>query len=344
VIASPVGTARSSPRILYVHNLRSRFVELDLEMLRRRHEVTEYYLASRRLDPAALYRAVAEHDLVFGWFASWHTFLPVLLARLQHKPSLLVVGGYDLANMPGIGYGHQRGGLKKWTSRGAMRLATCLVTNAYYSQGEAVRNAQIAAERVSVVYHGVPDLFGALPPGPRERLALTVGRVEWPSLGRKGHEPFVRAAALLPDVEFALVGVWHDAAIDHLRAIATPNVTFTGRVAEETLREYYRRAAVYVQVSAHEGFGMSVAEAMLAGCVPVVTRAGALPEVVGEAGIYADSQQPEATARAIRAALELPESARPRIRQRILNDFPLEKRQRRFEQIIAQLAHATTSR
>ena len=38
-----------------------------------------------------LVREVARSDLVFGWFASWHTFLPVLLARLMRKP----VGGRD---------------------------------------------------------------------------------------------------------------------------------------------------------------------------------------------------------------------------------------------------------
>ena len=41
-----------------------------------------------------------------------------------------------------------------------------------------------------------------------------------------------------------------------------------------------------MQVSAHEAFGASLAEAMASGCVPVVTDKGAIPEVVGNAGIY----------------------------------------------------------
>src|SRR5262249_10491095 len=114
------------PKILFVHNELTEFVRLDLEELRKEFEVTERFDRSRFLNPAALWQQVSQHDLVFGWFASWHTFLPLQFARIQRKPSVLVVGGYDVADMPEINYGHQRGGLKRWVSRRAMRSATRL--------------------------------------------------------------------------------------------------------------------------------------------------------------------------------------------------------------------------
>ncbi|MBK9713259.1 MAG: glycosyltransferase [Kouleothrix sp.] len=316
------------PAILFVHNDLASFVRADLDLLRERYRVTDLYLPSRRFDPRAVLAAVGRHDLVFGWFASWHTFLPVLFARLLGKPSLLVVGGYDLANMPEIGYGHQRGGLKKWVSRRTMGMATQLVTNARYSQAEAARNAGLRAERLRVVYHGVADPFGALPAGPRRRVALTVGNVDRGNLYRKGHEPFVRAAALLPDVRFILVGAWKDDAIDHLRAIATPNVQFAGRIDDAALLAHYRAASVYVQASAHEGFGLSLAEGMLAGCVPVVSRAGAIPEVVADAGIYIEGSSTEALAAGIAAGLQAEQALRHTARERILQSFPMAERGR----------------
>jgi glycosyltransferase involved in cell wall biosynthesis len=77
---------------------------------------------------------------------------------------------------------------------------------------------------------------------------------------------------------------------------------------------------------------------MLAGCVPVVTRAGALPEVVGPCGEYVDSTEPHDIGQAIQTALTYPEAARAKIRQRILDEFPLEKRRRALEQIVTELA------
>ena len=327
--------------ILFVHNGAAQFVRLDLEELRKSYQVTECYLPSRWVNPAALWQQVKKHDLVFGWFASWHPCLPMEFAKLLKKPSLLVIGGYDLANMPEIGYGHQRGGIKKWISRRTMNSATCLVTNSRYSQDEAVRNASLAKEQVHAIYHGVPDLFGALPPGPRARMALTVGNVDQPNLLRKGHEAFVRTAALMPDVNFVLAGAWQDDAVDHLRAIATPNVTLTGWLTHEALIDYYRRASVYVQASLHEGFGLSVAEAMLAGCIPVVTRVGSLPEVTGDAGLLVDTPAPAALAGAIAAGLAFPDSARSTIRQRILDLFTMERRGELLEKLIRPLLNGS---
>ena len=109
----PDGTERRT-RILFVHNGLTQFVRIDRDSLRERYHVTEQYFASPKINPAALWNEIQAHDLVFGWFASWHTFLPLLLAKAARRPSLLIIGGYDLANMPEIGYGHQRGGLKKW--------------------------------------------------------------------------------------------------------------------------------------------------------------------------------------------------------------------------------------
>ncbi|HEY3037857.1 MAG TPA: glycosyltransferase family 4 protein [Pyrinomonadaceae bacterium] len=321
-------------RILFIHNSLTEFVRHDLEELRQHYDVTEHYEKSRYINPAALWRQVREHDLVFGWFASWHTFLPLLMASISHKPSLLVVGGYDVAKMPAIGYGHQRGGLKKWLSRRTMSFADLLVTPSSYSRDETIQNASVDGKRVRAIYLGVPDPFESLPNGSREHLVLTVGNVDLGNLQRKGHEPFVRTAALLPDVNFVLVGDWKDGAIEHLRSIATPNVTFTGRISNEVLLDYYRRAAVYVQPSLHEGFGLSVAEAMLAGCVPVTTGAGALAEVTGECGLRINSTEPEEIAQAVQAALAFPDEARAAIRARILEEFPLSKRGEQLQQLI----------
>lgn len=323
-------------RILFVFSRPSSFIAIDQGLLEERWAVRPWQQQGPLVNLPRLVREVARSDLVFGWFASWHTFLPVLIARLMRKPAVVVIGGFDTARIPEIGYGLQQRGAMRRVSRLVMRLATRLVTNSRYSRTEAAANVGIDPERVTVVYHGVPDPFGELPPVRRDRVALTVGAVDRPNLERKGLRAFVGAAAHLPDVAFVLAGRWHDQSADELRDQAPPNVTLTGWVEQEVLNEHMRQAAVYVQASAHEGFGMSVAEAMLAGCIPVTTRAGALPEVVGDAGVQVDDRDPQLLAAGIARALDMDDSARERARRRILDRFGLEVRREGLQRVVGE--------
>jgi glycosyltransferase involved in cell wall biosynthesis len=312
-------------RILYVHSRKASFVATDREILTERFEVEDLHQPGRLPHPLRVMRGVLRADLVFGWFASWHTFFPITLAWLLRKPSVLVIGGFDTANMPDIGYGHQRGGMRKHASRWLFRRAQRLITHSNYSLSEIERNTPIRPSRVAVVHLGVPDPFGEAPAA-KEQTALTVGAIDHGTLVQKGQLAFVQAARELPDVAFVVAGKWLDDAVEQLRAQATPNVEFTGWLSDEELIDLYRRARVYVQASRHEGFGLAVAEAMLAGCIPVVVNATAMPEVVGDAGVLIESQHPREVAEGVRRALELGPDAALSARERILTSFPMESR------------------
>ncbi len=327
-----------SKRILFVHNKLTRFVQIDRDLLAEGHAVTERHEASLRgLRPWQVRLAVRNHDLVFAWFASWHSLPAVLWARRLGKPSVVVVGGYDTANVPEAGYGSQRGGMRKHLSRAVMRAATRLLANSESARREAIGNAGADPQRISVIYHGI-DPVPAAPLEEREPLVLTVGNVWRENFLRKGLLPFVQAAAHLPDVRFVHVGQWCDDSIDDLRRAASANVEFRGFLPDEELFRLYGRASVYVQASLHEGFGLSVAEAMSAGCIPVVTRAGSLPEVVGEVGIFTDSTDSQDLARAIRQGLACGREARLQARRRVLDNFRIDQRRAALYDLVQSLA------
>jgi len=314
-------------RILYVHSRRNTFTRIDRDALSERHQVVDYLQPGLRPRPAELWRAVGECDLVFGWFASWHTALALRFALLRRKPSVLIFGGFDTAAMPEIGYGSQRGGVRRRLVRSTAGLATRLVTNSDYSLTEIEANVDIDPARVRVIHHGIPDRFSDVDPAAaRERQALTVGAVYEVNLARKGHGPFCEAAKRMPDVEFVLAGEWWDETGERLASEAPPNLRLTGYLSDSELDGLFRSAAVYVQASLHEGFGLSLAEAMLAGAAPVVTPAGALPEVVGDTGIVIAEPTAEAISAAVGEALALGPGAGTVARERVRTRFTYEMR------------------
>ena len=86
-------------------------------------------------------------------------------------------------------------------------------------------------------------------------------------------------------------------------------LTFTGRIDDRQFVLEYARATAAIVPSVYEGFGLPAGEAM-ACAVPVIsTTGGALPEVVGDAGILVPPADHLALAKAIQSLLDHPERA-----------------------------------
>ena len=84
-------------------------------------------------------------------------------------------------------------------------------------------------------------------------------------------------------------------------------VIFTGRIKNEDFARYYAEATMAVIPSLYEGFGMPAGEAMACGVPVVSTTGGALPEVVGDAGIIIPPGDVNALEKAIVSLLDDPE-------------------------------------
>lgn len=81
-------------------------------------------------------------------------------------------------------------------------------------------------------------------------------------------------------------------------------VIFTDFVSEEDKPPLVAGARLLASPSFWEGFGMHVLEAMALGIPVVVSNVGSLPEVVGDAGIYVDPNNPADIALGIQQALK----------------------------------------
>lgn len=81
------------------------------------------------------------------------------------------------------------------------------------------------------------------------------------------------------------------------------SVIFTGYVSDEELLHLYNGALALVLPSLEEGFGLPVVEAMACGTPVLTSRAGSLPEVVGDAGLFFDARNPKELEEALTAVL-----------------------------------------
>jgi glycosyltransferase involved in cell wall biosynthesis len=87
-------------------------------------------------------------------------------------------------------------------------------------------------------------------------------------------------------------------------------INFTGRIDGQEFVRQYARATMAVIPSVYEGFGLPVGEAMACGVPVISTTGGALPEVVGDAGVLVPAADSAALAGAIHELLGNPKKAK----------------------------------
>jgi glycosyltransferase involved in cell wall biosynthesis len=84
---------------------------------------------------------------------------------------------------------------------------------------------------------------------------------------------------------------------------------------DESLRGLLAGALCLLFPSLTEGFGLPPLEAMLCGCPAIVSPAGAIPEVCGDAVIYAAAEDPHAWRNAVKELRETPDLAARKVVQ-----------------------------
>lgn len=160
------------------------------------------------------------------------------------------------------------------------RRAVRVVTGSEFSKAELVEQLGVPAERVVVIPGGVDERFRPEAAVARERpYVLSVA-----TLGAR------KNLAALEDVAKEIDVLVAGSGRSYLSGPGSGDsrIQFLGYVAEDELSGLYAGAEAFVLPSRHEGYGLTVLEAMASGTPVVASAAGALPETVGEAGVLVE--------------------------------------------------------
>lgn len=156
------------------------------------------------------------------------------------------------------------------------------------------------------LHEATPETLPAsVPASARTPIVLFTGRVA----PHKRHDLLIEAFHVLktyrqPDAFLVLVGSFYSPFFRYtltrlVTELALPGVIFTDQIGDGALAELYRRAAVFVCLSEHEGFGAPLVEAMTFK-VPVVASArAAVPETAGDAALLIEDPRPAVVAEAV---------------------------------------------
>ncbi len=231
-------------------------------------------------------------------------------ARLSTVHDLTTVRFPELCDEPTLAY--------PTLIRRALRHGAWVHAPSVFVASEVIEAFGADPERVRAVHSGVPPVLpladdGAAAaarflPAATERYVLAVGTAE----PRKDLPGLVGAfgalAADRPELALVLAGPegWGSAALDEaVRSSGFGSrIVRTGWVDDATLSGLLRRAAVLAYPSLYEGFGFPPLQAMTVGVPVVASRAGALPEVLGDGADLVPLGDPDALAGALAVVLD----------------------------------------
>lgn len=339
------------PPLLYLYPVRTSFVERDIALLSSHFEVHQHALLRGpkwslpwRLVLQALFliRHGAWNKNVMCHFAGYHSVLPAIIGRR----CLIILAGNDCASFPNIGYGNHRKLLLGWATRFSARhadhllpvdgtLIRCIQT--YDDGAPAHQGITSFAPDLDTPYTVVPYGFDAFQWRPDERNEREAGLAICVAVGiapnnathlRKGIDLLIETAKEFPSMRFVVVGATDAWIYSEL----PPNLRVLGRVGPDQLRRLLATATWYLQVSVMEGFPNALCEAMLCGCIPIVSNVAAMPRIVDGIGFIVPNRNVVQLVSALRMAAGLSDEERIRrsqaARERIEQQHPVELRER----------------
>lgn len=283
-------------------------------------------------------------DVIFIWWWSY-AFVPVIIGKLLGKKTIITgTFNYDSPDSPNDF--KKKFFLKRMLIMFSLKFVS---KNIFVSKREfEIFRDRLKIPNIVYIPHGV-YVEDYKPTYKRDsNMLLTISWLESNNLERKCIFKIVDAFALLrkQDIDLRLVIAGREGdAIDKLNKYISDlkldeHIDVMVDITEGEKIKLLSTCKIYLQPSLYEGFGVAIAEAMSCGCAIVTSKAGEIPNVVGDTAIVLEETNPKTIAEAIVSLIsdkEIYESYQTRARERISRLFSVERRNKAINELLDNL-------
>jgi len=297
-------------RIAYFTNSLNSFVNLDLHLLGQFASVKVHAagIKSKIQLPIKLLsqlffivKNIYRSDLFVCQFAGYTSLLPTLCANLVGKKCVIVVGGTDTAKFPALSYGNFTKSIYGLITKWSYQLTSAVIAPHSHLIESDYEYCEFGKPKqgIKVHYPGFNKPSFIIPnvvhtsfwnPGSeshREGILTVALNIESERIRiLKGIDLLIELGSLHPHLKITVTG--YQSFPDTLAL--PPNVQFLPVSTREELKKLYQEHRFYAQLSVSEGWGVALCEAMSCGCVPIVSKVGAMPSIVSDSGYVLENR------------------------------------------------------
>ena len=192
---------------------------------------------------------------------------------------------------------------------------------------------------IQVLFNGFHTDFWV--PAPEKKLSDCILSVAYIDNQRnycmKGVDDYINAARSMPELTFKLIGVGQGK-LEKWEKALPENLQVSGSVSKDELLMEYQKAGVFCLLSLSEGMPNVLCEAMLCGCVPVVSDVNFNARLVGESGFVILEKNPSLIQKAINSAVRSNKEKGKLAREIILENYSFNRREEGLVKVIRDLS------
>ena len=342
-------------KILYIYpGALSTFMAKDIRLLKKHFSVQSqlFPTKNKKLLPFFLLKQFfqllfkyASTDIFIIKFGGYWSLIPVVFAKAFGKKSIIITGGTDCVGFPNLGYGNfQNPLLGKFTRKSFLQASHIVALHPSmmhqdYHYDICIHQKQGLHFHIpglktpwSVIYNGYDADFWQSNHAKEKLTFITVasGLGEERRRKLKGIDLILQIAPRFPQAKFQIVGTEA-----HELSEAPSNVELIGKKKPQELVEWYGKAKFYLQLSISEGFPNSLCEAMLCGCIPIVSDVASMPFIVEDSGYVLKNNDLGMIEELLQQALsEENDSYGEKARKRVKNHFSEHKREIALKKLV----------
>ncbi|MEZ4909562.1 MAG: glycosyltransferase family 4 protein [Saprospiraceae bacterium] len=332
--------------VFYNYQAASSFIKNDKEILKSKFRIIEFKfsISKKHLTPILFLSQLKtlvikwqKYNIIVSQIAGYHTFLPSLFSMLKLKKHIIILHGTECNVIPEIGYGNLQKPILKWFTKFSITHATLLLpvsdalienNSKYYNNNGAkfgLKNIiQSFKTPYQVIHNGLDISVFNITNEDRPKYSFLTVALDLHLLKNvvlKGIDLILEIAKQNPILEFSIIGSEKIFGYNN----DLPNVHLVGKISHKKLVEYYNLHRFYLQLSISESFGLSLCEAMLSGCTPIVSNVGMMPEIVGDTRFVLKNRSVSELDKLIKFCLVEDENIY-NLRKRITDNYSLSKR------------------
>ncbi len=299
------------PKLIYFYPNEASYVTKDLKILGEKYSILKLCV-----QPSKKWRLpflMVYQKLICLWhfrakyivcqFAGYHSLMPVIIGNILGIKTVIILGGSDCASFPEINYGNYRKKLLGWFTAKSIENAKILSPVHEKMIGYDYEYENFSNERqgysaftkptdalVKVIYNGFYTNVFKITGQKREKNFVAIAAYNRDAVYYlKGIDLLEKAALNFPETTFTVVGV----SPQFLNKLRPSNLIFVPFVSAGELVEILNQHYFYCQLSISEGFPNALCEAMLCGCIPVVSNVCSMPDIVGNTGFVLQKRNEE---------------------------------------------------